>query len=450
MPSSQTRREAGADGGPSVRSEVLYKTVLVLLIALAFGIRLGYVVAHPDPPIFDDALHYDDIAKNLAAGNGFSMSYEYLLEGDRPADGGSAATARRPPLYPLYLAAFYATLGQNYAVVLVAQAFLGTLFCFLVFLLARATDGRPVALLALGLCAVHPSFVRYCGLLLTETMFLVLTVGAFLAGYLAIERGGFWRSALAGALGALATLCRPTAMFFLPLHICLVWIGHRWWRGRDAGIVGEASADRVGARKKKRSWRREAGAYAVIFCLILAPWVVRNLVVFDAFIPGFTSSGYNLFMGTFPPSRGLSNMDPRLHPPELRNELTGKGEVESDRIFRRAAFRNVVETPGAYAKLVGMKLIRTWFVIKPEHTWRPSPRSLAVHVPLLTLALVGVFLLWKTRPLSAVLLSAGVVSFTAFHALVVSNLRYNLPAVPFAIVLAAYAVAFIGRKMLRR
>ncbi len=45
----------------------------------------------------------------------------------------------------------------------------------------------------------------------------------------------------------------------------------------------------------------------------------------------------------------------------MRRELVGKGQVESDRIYKRWALKNVVEGPGAYTKLVGTKLIRACF-----------------------------------------------------------------------------------------
>jgi 4-amino-4-deoxy-L-arabinose transferase-like glycosyltransferase len=408
------------------------RIVLGSLIALAFVIRLVYVLLNPSPLIVGDSLHYDDIASNLAAGNGFSMSNEHLLEADRPADGGPSATARRPPLYPVFLSLFYRVLGQNYLPVLIVQAALGTLVCYLIYALAMAAFGRrQAAQVALGLAVVYPPFVRYCAGLLTETIFLLLTVAAFLAAAAVVAKGRFSMSVLAGGLGGLAMLCRPTAMFFLPLQgIILLWA-----RGGSSG---------------SRRWISHMLAYAVAFSLVMSPWLIRNYVVFDTFIPGFTSAGYNLFMGTYPPSRGLANVDPELHPDELKRELEGKGEIEADAVFRRAAFRNVADHPLEYMKLVSMKLVRGWFVIKSGHRWAPTPLSVAVHGPLLAFALAGMILEWKRRPFAVFLIAAGAVAFTGFHALVVSNLRYNLPAVPFAIILASVALAALASKLSRQ
>jgi hypothetical protein len=220
-------------------------------------------------------------------------------------------------------------------------------------------------------------------------------------------------------------------MFFLPLQaVFLLW------------------ARRGPSRKKK--WVSHMLAFSVAFSLVLSPWLIRNYVVFDTFIPGFTSAGYNLFMGTYPPTRGLANLEPGFYPEELRRELEGKGEVEADAIFRRAAFKNVVEYPVEYAKLVSMKLVRGWFVIKAGHRWAPTPLSVAVHGPLLLFALAGICLEWKRRSFAVFLIAAGAVAFTGFHALVVSNLRYNLPAVPFAIILASVALAALASKFARQ
>ncbi len=405
------------------------KIALALLVALAFALRLGYVLANPQPTIKDDALHYDDIASNLAAGNGFSLSNQHLLEADRPADGGPGPTARRPALYPVFLSGIYAAFGKNYLLVLIIQAIMGTAACGLLFMLTRDALGSDrAALMALALAAVYPPFITYCSELLTEILFLFLTLAAFLAAYRAIVKGGLWTPVLAGAIGGLAMLCRPTALFFLVLQALLVAVA-------------------VSGAGRGRKWAGRMLPYAAAFCLVVSPWVIRNYVVFDAFIPGFTSAGYNLFMGTFPESRGLANVDPGMHPKELREELEGAGEVEANAIFTRAAIENVRDHPFEYLKLVANKTLRAWFVIERGTVWRPSPRSVAVHGGLLILAFAGIALKWGSRRIGVLLLAAGAVAFTGFHALVVSNLRYNLPAVPFAIALASAALAAIADRM---
>jgi 4-amino-4-deoxy-L-arabinose transferase-like glycosyltransferase len=413
-----------------MRLEKRHNVALGALIALALLLRLAYVLANPQPAIRGDALHYDDIASNLAAGHGFSMSSVNLLPADRPPDGGPGPTARRPPLYPVFLAIVYRVAGHGYGAVLILQALIGALTCWIIYALCRATlRDRTAALVALAMAAVYPPFVRYCGDLLTETLFLFLTVAAFLAAWRAMTAGGAARTALAGALGGLAALCRPTAVFFLPLEGLLL----------IAAVSGPGRA---------RSWSAHMAVYATAFCLVLSPWVIRNYAVFDSFIPGFTSAGYNLFMGTYPESHGLANVNPSAHPEQLRARLKGVGEVRADAIYRRAALRNVETHPFEYLKLVGMKTLRGWFVIKPGHEWTPTPLSLAGHGALLVLAFIGALWNRKRHLFGVIVLASGAAAFTGFHALVVSNLRYNLPAVPFAMILASAALAAIASRAL--
>lgn len=406
-----------------------HRLLVGILIALALAIRLAYVLGGPPPPIAKDALHYHDIASNLAEGRGYSFSYEHLLEGDRPPDGGSAPTARRPPLYPVFLAGIYHVFGFNHRLIQVLQAIMGTLTVFIIYLLALAALGRrDTALVAMALSAVYPFFVIYSRHLLTEVMFLFLVASAFLATCRTLEGGGAGRSVLAGVLGALSALCRPTAIFFIILHTALLVVSRRSLGGRTA-------------------LRRELISYVAAFCLTMTPWIARNYLVFHAFVPGFTSAGYNLFIGTYPPSRGYANISLSEHPEELRRELAGKNEIESDRIFRRAAVKNVIENPLAYGKLVIVKTIRGWLVTKKGSNWTPTPLSTATHGPLLLLAAIGALMLRRERPLGVALIVSGLVSFTLFHALVVSNLRYNLPAVPFAIILASVPLASAVKKL---
>jgi len=407
-----------------------YGKVVWLLLALALSVRLGYVIAHPKPRIADDALHYDDIAWNLASGRGFSMSDAHLLAGDRRPDGRPAPTARRPPLYPLFLSVFYRAFGRTYPPVLGTQAVVGAIACFFVFLLARDAFGKRAGVAALLLSAIYPPFVKYCAQLLTETLFLALTVAAFWAAHRAAIRDSAKSSVLSGLLGGLAALARPTAFFFVPLQAAVM-------------LAAPGSARRRGR------WLAHVAAYGLTFALVVSPWPARNYVVFGAFIPGFTSAGYNLFLGTFPESHGLANVDPSVHPEELKRELEGKGEVEADAIYRRAALRNLREHPFDYVRLVGMKALRGWFVIQPGHDWKPTPLSATVHGGLLALAVWGALRLRRSRGFSVLFVGTGAAAFTAFHALVVSNLRYNLPAVPFAIVLAAAALSELASRVTR-
>jgi len=417
------------------------RSVLLGILALALVLRLGYAWTHPLRVPREDAIHYDDIAWNLARGRGFAMSDRHLLPGDRAPDGSPRPTARRPPLYPLFLALLYLLFGRNYAAVFAVQALLSTASCYLVYRIGSAFFPRgPAPLLAALLSALYLPFLRSTASLLTETLFILLVLWMFL--HLARLLGGeaaptgpkartglrARRAAWAGILAALAYLCRPTAVGFPVMAAALVLFSKQ-----------------VAVERRERV--KTAILHVAVFLAVASPWPIRNYLVFHAFVPSFTSAGYNLFLGTYPVAQGKANIPLERHPRWLREELEGKGEVEANRIYTRAALENLKRYPLSYPRLMAIKAVEAWFNVAPGHVWRPTPKSLLMNGPILLLALAGLLLLrprWR-----GALLFLPVGYFKAFHMMVVSGPRYNLPSLPFAMLLASYGLVRLGESWLR-
>ncbi len=145
-----------------------------------------------------------------------------------------ATAAARPraaffPLYPLLVRGVGTILGGSHAALLIA-AFLVSLAAFLaaLALLYRLTElelGRRLARPALLLLAVFPAAV-YFGAPYSESLFLLLAVGAFYAA-----RTGRW--AWAGACAGLASATRSAGLLLL-LPLVLIWWGARPRRAGDA------------------------------------------------------------------------------------------------------------------------------------------------------------------------------------------------------------------------
>jgi 4-amino-4-deoxy-L-arabinose transferase-like glycosyltransferase len=239
---------------------------LPAILVVALLARIGAIVATPDAqPIFD-AADFQRHAVSIAAGDGYPPP-------QLPVHG---PTAFRPPLYPVALAAVRAA-GGGVGAERVLGALLGVASVLFVFLICDRLWGRRVAIVGGSIAAVFPPLVVLNASLLSELLFIPLSLAAVLA-VLAYRDGGRIRWAVAaGVLAGLAVLARTSG---LPFVLALV-LGTWTLRPRFGRAALAAPA-----------------ALLVATALTLSPWVIRNWVVFDRFVGLGTGAGYAL-AGTY-------------------------------------------------------------------------------------------------------------------------------------------------------
>jgi 4-amino-4-deoxy-L-arabinose transferase-like glycosyltransferase len=367
------------------------------LVVVALVLRLGAValLAGSAPEQNDRVQRYDPIALSLLAGEGFSR--------------GGVPVAVSPPVYPLFLAAVYGVFGPSAGAARTALAVVDAASVGLVFLLARRLFGARTAVLAgLGAAFLPYSIVQivYGG---SDTLFLFLHT-AFLAtfahAWLSGRRGAF---AAAGALLGLATLCRAVPLLLPALLAALILAaGRAPWRQRAV----------------------RAALVAVSFAAVVSPWIVRNYLVFDRFVPVQTLGGMHLFLATFD-----SDELPRAGPTE-RAPAQLQDDVARDRDLRAQAIERIRRDPGRYLRHAGGRLVRMW---SKTHSGRFEGWLLAANSLLLAMAAAGVALArrrWRLLPLLAVF-----AYYVGLHAVLLAIFRYLLPVVPILLVLAAVPVA---------
>jgi hypothetical protein len=209
--------------GVSTRLAVL---LVAIFAALSFGPASGGL-ARENAVKFDDRALTHAIADPLLAPLARWDSVWYLRIADT-GYGDSAPRAAFFPLYPLLVRSVGALFGGSNAALLVA-AYLVSLAAFIaaLVLLHRLTElelGRRLARPAVLLLAVFPAAV-YFGAPYSESLFLLLAVGAFYAA-----RTGSW--AWAGACAGLASATRSAGLL-LVLPLALVWWSSRPRRAGD-------------------------------------------------------------------------------------------------------------------------------------------------------------------------------------------------------------------------
>ena len=233
---------------------------LAWILVVALAVRVAVIVATPDfRPIFD-ASDYIRHAASIADGHGYPSS---LLE-------PGSATAFRPPLYPLALAGVH-KLGGGWTAERCLGVLLGVVTVLLVFLIARRLWGERVALFAGAIAAVFPPLFVFSASLLSENLFLPLTLAALLAALVYRDDRRLRWAIAAGVLCGLAGLTRTSG---LPTVLALalgVWtVRPRLSRAALAAPVALLAATAI----------------------TVAPWVVRNTIAFDRFVGVSTATGF--------------------------------------------------------------------------------------------------------------------------------------------------------------
>jgi len=410
--------------------------VVGLLLVVALLLRLAYVDATPGYFLRHDARDYDKHARSIAVGEGY-----------RPILAPERATAFRPPGYPVALAVVYRVTGVERAPVAerlgparVAQAVVGTLVVALIGALGAQLWGWRVGLIALALGAVYLPLVLVGGAVMSEPLFVALLLGALVAAlhHRRSRRRLRW-VVVAGGLAGLAILTRANALVLLAPLALAAWDGRPRWSPR--ALVPPA-------------------VLVAVALLTVAPWTIRNAVVFDSFVPVSTQLG-SAMAGTYNDQARLDRADPASwrslrRVPEyarLYRELGQASEAEVDRRLRAASRSYIADHPSYVAAVA-------WWSTRRMLDLAGWDRSLATAATITVepgWAAAGVVCFW----LFAVLALGGAATRRARHTpllvwmvpallflsvvfLVVETPRYRTAIDPFVVLLAALALASVA------
>jgi hypothetical protein len=393
------------------------------LAGAALVVRAAYLVLEPRCALTGDEPSWIELGRQLA----------------RPAVAFSPLRSDLvfyPPVYPYLVGALFRLFGSMGAVLWV-QVVLGALLVPVVGRAAARAFGPRASLVAAALTAFYPELVWYPAHYWSETVFLLL-LWAAIERSLAADAAASWRTAAAaGVLFGVATLTRELALYLVPL--VLLWMVRPW-------AVGATS---VGTRIVL-SRNRLVGAFAFLLATVLtiAPWTIRNAIVFRAFVPVSTMGGLNLWQG----NTTLTHL-------QIYDVLAGiDGAVAQDRYCRRLAWEAIAARQPAWAfEKLAEQMPEFWKVgsevldhlVGREACGPLAPARLVAielvlvlpYLALLVLALVGAARLRFTPP--AVLLLVLAAAYNAAHVAAYATTRFRLPVLPVLFMLAGALV--VGR-----
>ena len=394
---------------------------LLAIVAAGVAIRVVYTLAEAPwpPPGLDDEFYFSALPKLLADGHGFIAPFKFVF------DHVSVATAEHPPLYSVLLAG-PALLGLDSPD---SQRLAGSLFGAVTIvalgLLGRRLAGDRAGLLAAGIGAVYPSLIAADGALMSETLYGALIALSLLAAYRLLDAPSAGRAVVLGAVSALAALTRGEALLLLPLVLIpVVW-------GRRGG-----------------AWRPAVVAL-VAFAVVLAPWTVRNWIVFDQPVAIATNSGTAVAGANCAETYASGDRLGGWFPPCIK-EHPGKNEAEHHAAALRDGVSYARHHAGRLPVVLAARFGRVWSFYKPFAI--PEGRSVRVQklgvlmfFVLLPLAAAGVFLLRRRGEVTWILavpfIIVAVTALTTY-----GNLRFREPAEICTVVLAAVALDEVLRR----
>lgn len=371
---------------------------MLWLFGAALMVRLLYVAAGIDVAP-QDTPDYDEIAHNVLAGEGFVAGNNWY---------GHELRAWRAPLYPLFLAAIYATIGDSHTVVRSLQSLLGAMTVVFVYLMLQRL--QPKAALPAGwFIALYEPLVISVNEVMSEVLFTTLLVAGVAAAIEARHRPGWCWPALAGGLIGLAALTRPVGLLVVP------------------AILAVAAWEDLRGPGQWRRWSLFAGWVSVGLVAAMLPWTVRNAMVYGAFVPVSTHGGFIV---------ARSNADDpawrQTHGWGIERQTFDEipDELKRDRRWMDQGLGWIADHPGAWLRLVGERFLRFWYVFRPDYN--------AAFVAMVPFLMAGLWYRGREpdfRHLSAVI----ILSITVFSTILYGSTRFRLPLEPFFLVFAAVA-----------
>jgi hypothetical protein len=422
---------------------------IALLLSLINGLMFSYLVF---PclinqlglrPIDSAGEHYR-MVPGLLAGQGLAWEYQ----------SGITFVMAKEPGYTFMLAMLDKIFGAlDVRLVQLVQIVLNTFICWMVWTIGYlSTQKRTVATLAAFIYACYPTALLYSARIwndIPSSFWVLLSVFFFL---LTLRDRSILKGALTGWSLAIAVLFRTASFGLFFLFLAFLFFTERVPLQNDQGIASIPSAQKA----------KIALTMAILFFLVLSPWAARNWVISGRPVMLVTVQSWATWIDGGEVARlwnRKDNMWPKdtevkkfdlvrsIYNEEIKGDASLSGiELElrvHDRL-RSFVIEDILKDPTGYMQRVGKSALLFWYL--GSHRFF-SYGMLLVTIILIPLAVIGAILSLARRRIYLVLLASTMTYIWLIYAMVISYCRYSLVAVPFAIILAAYAYEFLYKRM---
>jgi hypothetical protein len=416
---------------------LLCSTGTVVLIAFVIRIAIYYPISHQTYAVvavdrFPYGAETGAVAAAIAEGRGFSSPLRMVETG---------ATAWFAPLYPYLLAGIFKLFGvYSYASNLIIHTFnlaCSAFTCWPIAAIASTAFGKKTGVAAAWAWVFLPTAIFYPVVWVWDTSLAGLWLALLIAATLKLrgsDRMGWWTGY--GALWTLGALINPSLLSVLPF--LALWA---LWPLRKQ--VGRAA--------------RLAAAAAAIFMAGIAPWTIRNYIVFHRFVPLRSNFGLELWLGNNPDVPDTWTW--WLHPNDNLTEALKYArmtELPYMEEKQREAWEFIWSHPMDTAHFAFRRFINNWLGLwdSPGDLWPTAPWYLKLVIIenclFALLSLLGALFASRARSPAAYPLGMVMLVFPLTFYVTHSSLRYRYPMDPIMQVLAVFAVVYVMSPKARR
>lgn len=407
----------------SLKDKLFQNKWLLIILLISFGLSISYSFYYKIEPAVD-ALSYDKIAQNIVSGVGYKENVERDIAYDY-------SIARVGPLYEYFLAGIYKIFGHNYGAVWIMQALLHAVSAYLVYLICLLafaglensgfgglTASKKIGLWAAAIFGFYPDLIEISAMLMTETLYLFFTCLMVYLFLFYVKNSGVRTFLLLSFVSGLAVLVRPPLLFFLPILFFYLY--------------------------KKREWGR-AIIMAAILILVFLPWTARNYRVYGEIMPFGTAGSINFWIGNHPGANGEQEAGA-----EIGDYINKNSAVDINKESMRQFKSFVVNYPGEFAKLTGLRINKYFSVLRPMGFWFYASgwkqilfvfSSAIFSLLVFILSLGGILRAYKLNNKYVNYLIAFAIATPLILFVTVVETRYRFQIYPFLAVFAAYFIS---------
>lgn len=392
------------------------------LLPLSFVLQVASIAVfhqyqtRPGNDHFEFAWEMGRVARSIASGHGFSSPY----------DGDTGPTAWEPPLYPYLMAGVFRLCGiYTYSsawMLLTFNSLLASLTSIPIFLIARKAFGERVAAWSAYVWALNP-YVWYWSIhWIWDTTFTPLVLSCIVLVALELQDGlGLPGWALFGALFAVGALANPTMLAFLPF--CGLWIWLKRYRRGLPSLEGIALS-------------------AIVFFLVLSPWLARNYEVFGQPVFIRDDFGFQMRLGNGPYADGMwmAYFQPNLNSLEF-DKFRNMGELAYAESCKQQAFGWIRTHPERFAIISLKRFFYYWNgVPRPSDSTLPFDFRTSAFLATSVLAFWGLARALRQKRPAAWLFAGLILFYPAVYYVVYPHARYRHPIEPELLILIVFLI----------